>query len=568
MEQQATTEKSKNRILRLCLAWGVTGGILILVCILGLYFNSPASEPARQALGLGSYFTPTPSPSPTPGPEMVALAFEEAVTPTPLAEDAPTPAPTATPSPTPAPTVHPLNGDVVMEGMNEPIVLDIQIQLMVLDYMDFDQPDTEYTEGIENAIENFQRRNDLEVTGVCDARTFTALFDENANTYAVALGDVSEEVLSIEERLSELGYLAETPDETYTEATVEAVERFRERNGLTVSKEIDAEAFEVLLGETPVANFFAVGDRSDAVETYQKRLYELGYLAGEPDGIFGAVTQAAVRRFQDAHGLVVDGCLGKSTTEILMSDAAQKFSFKSGMSGDDVKKIQQRLAHYNYMSSSSDTGYYGEVTTAAVKAFQSRNGLSSDGVVGYNTMVKLLSDSAKKAATSSSGGSSSGGSSSGSSSGGSSSGSSSGDSDTGTSGSTIDYGDGVEAFIAIAESKLGSKYVRGAKGPNSFDCSGFVYWCLNQAGVNQSYMTSIAWRSCTKYMRITSMSDLKRGDVLVFKGSSMSTGHVGIYLGNGKMIDAGSSKGKVVIRDSINTSYWTSHFLMAYRIWD
>ena len=110
--------------------------------------------------------------------------------------------------------------------------------------------------------------------------------------------------------------------------------------------------------------------------------------------------------------------------------------------------------------------------------------------------------------------------------------------------------------------------MRGAKGPSKFDCSGFVYWCLNQAGVKQSYMTSIAWRSCTKYMRIKRLSDIKRGDVLVFKGKSMSTGHVGIYLGSGRMIDASSSKGKVRITDSIlSSSYWKEHFLMAYRIW-
>ncbi|MBR0437172.1 MAG: C40 family peptidase, partial [Clostridia bacterium] len=49
---------------------------------------------------------------------------------------------------------------------------------------------------------------------------------------------------------------------------------------------------------------------------------------------------------------------------------------------------------------------------------------------------------------------------------------------------------------------------------------------------------------------------------------SMKTGHVGIYLGNGKMIDASSSKGKVRITDTILSSYyWKEHFLMAYRIW-
>ena len=86
--------------------------------------------------------------------------------------------------------------------------------------------------------------------------------------------------------------------------------------------------------------------------------------------------------------------------------------------------------------------------------------------------------------------------------------------------------------------------------------------------MKQSYMTSVRWRTCSKYKRITDMSELKRGDILVFSGSSASTGHVGIYMGSGKMIDAGSSAGCVLIRSSIYTSYWTEHFLMAYRIWD
>ena len=44
---------------------------------------------------------------------------------------------------------------------------------------------------------------------------------------------------------------------------------------------------------------------------------------------------------------------------------------------------------------------------------------------------------------------------------------------------------------------------------------------------------------------------------------------MGIYLGNGKMIDASSGKGKVRITDSVLTgSYWKGHFLMGYRIWE
>ncbi|MBQ9833172.1 MAG: C40 family peptidase, partial [Clostridia bacterium] len=126
-------------------------------------------------------------------------------------------------------------------------------------------------------------------------------------------------------------------------------------------------------------------------------------------------------------------------------------------------------------------------------------------------------------------------------------------------------GASVSKFIEVAKSKLGCKYVSGGKGPNTFDCSGFVYWCLNQAGVKQSYMTSRAWRTCSKYQKITSsLSSLKKGDVIVFKMSD-SKGHVGIALGDGTMIHASSSKTKVVI-GSCTSSYWQDTYYCAYRI--
>ena len=122
-------------------------------------------------------------------------------------------------------------------------------------------------------------------------------------------------------------------------------------------------------------------------------------------------------------------------------------------------------------------------------------------------------------------------------------------------------------MIDIAESKLGCSYVGGAKGPNNFDCSGFVYYCLRQSGVSVSYMTSIGWRTTSPFQRFSCLLVSKRGDILVFSGTTMAKGHVGIYLGSGKMIDAGSSEGCVRITKTVlSGKYWPSHFLMAYRV--
>jgi len=76
----------------------------------------------------------------------------------------------------------------------------------------------------------------------------------------------------------------------------------------------------------------------------------------------------------------------------------------------------------------------------------------------------------------------------------------------------------VSDLIAFAKTNLGKPYVRGGKGPNSFDCSGFVYYCLKSIGVQINYMTSAVWPT-SKWTTIASISDMLPGDILCFKGT-------------------------------------------------
>ncbi|MPN57338.1 hypothetical protein SDC9_205032 [bioreactor metagenome] len=86
-----------------------------------------------------------------------------------------------------------------------------------------------------------------------------------------------------------------------------------------------------------------------------------------------------------------------------------------------------------------------------------------------------------------------------------------------------------------------------------------MYYCLNKAGVKQSYMTSKTWRSVSKYQRIESMKDIRGGDVVVFYG------HVGIALSSSQMIDASSTDDEVRITQ-LSKSYWVKNFICAYRV--
>ena len=453
-----------------------------------------------------------------------------------------------TPEPTPQPTIRPTRKAFhLYNGVTDIDVIDVQLRLMELNYMDYDEPTDLYGRYTTEAVMLFQRRNSLDITGQMYQRDYDLLMSDEAKPYMASLGDDGTDVKEIQTRLYELDYI-DTVTGHFGDTTEAAVKTFQEKNHLTVDGKVGPLTKEALYSEDAVPFSLYLGSEGDDVKNYQDRLHTLGYLTTEPDGKYGQDTVNAVKQFQELNGLISDGYLGPSTKELLTSGNAKANKIENGMSGDTVMKIQKRLYALNYLRSSCVTGYFGSTTEAAVKKFQQNNKITVDGKVGRETMNKLFSDDAKRASSpvSSSGGSSSGNH------GGSGSG----------SGST--YPGTAEGFIAAAMSKLGCPYVRGAKGPNAFDCSGFVYWCLNHAGVQQSYMTSYMWRTTTRYMRINSMSSIKRGDVIVYKMGATS-GHVAIALGGGQMIDASSRNGRVVIR-SYNTTYWHNTFYCAYRI--
>lgn len=450
------------------------------------------------------------------------------------------------------PPLDPMKGDIIKLGVKNSVVLVIQNRLIELDYLESDEPTEEYSEALQLAVQLFQRKNELEITGEVNADTYKLLVSEDAKKYTVSLGAEGVDVEQLQTRLYELGYLEKVTSYFGTDTDV-AVKEFQKRNGLYDDGNVGHQTREILYSEEAIPLSFYLGDENEEIKQYQQKLFDLGYLTSKPDGKYGNDTVAAVKRFQEKNGLIADGYFGPATKELLMSDKASEYAIILGDNGDDVTNIQTYLKKLGYLK--GVTGYFGTDTHTAVMNFQKRNGLNADGKVGSQTISKLLSSNAKSwnggSSGSSSGGSNSGG--SGSSGGSSSGGSNSGDNDVSSDSPSVDR------LISVAKSKLGSSYILGAKGPSTFDCSGFIYWVLNHAGVRQSYMTSYGWQRTSRYQRITKMSSIRRGDIISFNG------HVGIALGNNQMIDASSSQGKVRITN-ITSSYWVRNFVCAYRI--
>lgn len=457
--------------------------------------------------------------------------------------------------------------DYLRKGMQHPIVTQLQQRLMDLGFMDHDEPTEFYGEVSQAAVKVYQRQNKLAQDGIVGPETLEAILSQDAKYYAAQHGDVGDDITRIQTRLYEMGYLATSNLVTgnFGDSTEEAVKKMQSVNNLDQDGKVGRKTMNLIYSDEVKPNLLSYGEKSDVVLAAQQRLKLLGYMTSEPDGAYGNDTIIAVKQFQSRNDQVVDGYLGPSTRIVLNSSEAVPNGLGIGDSGDTVQRVQNMLSKLGYISASNVSGYYGDVTESAVKSFQRTNGLSVDGSVGALTMAKLTGGDAKRAPAnqprSSSGGSSgqsSGGSSSnrGGSSGGSSSGSqSSGGSSTPNTGTASG---GASNLIAIASSKLGSPYVWGAKGPNSFDCSGFIYWCLNQAGVRQSYLTSSGWRNVGKYTRISSFSNLRAGDIVVVSG------HVGIVAGGGTVIDASSSHGRVVHRSL--SSWWQNKFIVGWRI--
>lgn len=117
-----------------------------------------------------------------------------------------------------------------------------------------------------------------------------------------------------------------------------------------------------------------------------------------------------------------------------------------------------------------------------------------------------------------------------------------------------------EKFVAESKKYVGCPYVYGATGPDSFDCSGLIYYVANQALGLQLPRTSKALYS---FCKVVPKEKMEEGDLLFFKtNNTASITHVGIYIGGSQFISAisdGPNSG--VIISSLDQEYWKPKYV-------
>ncbi|MBQ4086386.1 MAG: peptidoglycan-binding protein [Clostridia bacterium] len=246
-------------------------------------------------------------------------------------------------------------------------------------------------------------------------------------------GSKGNNVLLLQQRLIELGYLSGGADGKFGNKTESAVRLFQETMGLTETGVADyltlkyvyanvktysemVNSGQVVYDPTPKPStqegyvLLQKGSQGAEVTKLQTRLVQLGYMADQPDGDFGGVTERAVKLFQAALGWEQTGVATASLQSYIYSGSAPKYAGSSpaapatkapegysqltpGDSSNDVKKMQKRLKELGYFDGELG-GNYLTKTTAAVKLFQKALGWEQTGVATAVLQEKLYSSSA------------------------------------------------------------------------------------------------------------------------------------------------------------------------------
>ena len=381
-------------------------------------------------------------------------------------------------------TVSPVEGASLSLNSTGDPVAKVQERLKELGYYQ-GEITRKYDKATQAAVKAFQKASGLKADGVAGKETQDLLFADDTPdagttptptptptatpepSYVIPSGKVQrnsegEDAKLVQSRLKELGYYKGRVDGKFGAQSVVALKKFQEANGLKADGIAGETTYQLLFsfgavpaGATPTPEFTETpepaaseepaaeaaaataapvfetlrkGDKGEGVRLMQEALINLGYLSGKSDGTYGDGTVQAVRAFQKANGLTVDGTAGNDTLQKLYSvDAAAAptakptatpkptvsakptatpkptsatETLKKGSAGDAVKALQQRLIALGYLKGSAD-GKFGTKTYEALMAFQRANKLKADGVAGAQTQQALNSTSAVAAGASS-----------------------------------------------------------------------------------------------------------------------------------------------------------------------
>lgn len=322
------------------------------------------------------------------------------------------------------------------------------------------------------------------------------------------------------------------------------------------------------------------GLTSSAIADIQSALKALGYL-DNPSGAYDSATRTAIEMFQEDNALPTDGIAGDETLALLLSDSAKNWTLADGIYTGDKRIWREppkdgvdgwssitadKISAYSG-SSVTSTGAecklgtasvnpnaipigtelyipgYGYAIAADVNAYKNKvNHLTKEPLNMIDLWFASKEDARKW---------------------------------ENKHNFTILYRSAdarpareaptADAIASTAKNQVGKEYALNASGPDEFDCSGLVYYVLNECGIAVDHKDCAGYAQNEDWSKIESLSDVKAGDILFFCGEDGKIRHAGIAVSSKNMIDASSSHRKVAER-GFQTRYWKEHFAFARRV--
>lgn len=199
---------------------------------------------------------------------------------------------------------------------------------------------------------------------------------------------------------------------------------------------------------------------------------------------------------------------------------AKTKTFKEGDKDWKVRVTQQKLKTLGYATDRID-GILSATTTASLKKFQQKHKLKANGRLDDKTYKKITWEAFKK------------------------------------EGITNVKGPEV---VQTASKYKGTPYKFGGTTPKGFDCSAYVQYVF---GKHKARLPRTADVQVLEGVFVLK-KQLKEGDLVFFSIDEQGASHVGIYAGKGMFWNASTSRG--VVLDSLDNSYWKTHYYGARRI--